>query len=416
MDIHVRIRLVIRHVIEHAINTEGGTIRDAKSQANEPAGAVIIDVPHLGIVRTIELVTGAGRAGADDELALSSHQVAKREVVVQTKCECMGVDVFRLSTQAADDAIRITVVWRVVAVAFDLEAGIGKKYTDAPAIAKTILGYRAGTAGVLIEPCPLGKAANFDGAGKRRIEIIPPYDRGPERAAARRRPATEHRAEIRRELNSSLSANVEIARLREIIEQRVKPDRETAESKIESRGSLNTKIVRARSRSIGKPDVLQNTTGTDVERGHVAKREVVHETRRDRRVLLFRRAFSASDRCVHPVSFEIQLRRDESANAPTITESVKLEVVFAALIVEIRVLPEAAYQQRSWRLCCRRSAEEQGRHRTDGQTSSQHKVIPLKRWNFFPAVTAVARYIVKRTHCLVSAQHSLGHPSHFRKT
>src|SRR5687768_14943912 len=103
MDIHVRIRLVIRHVIEHAINTEGGTIRDAKSQANEPAGAVIIAVPHLGIVRTLELVTGAGRASADDELALSSHQVAKREVVVQTKCECMGVDVFRLSTQRSEE-------------------------------------------------------------------------------------------------------------------------------------------------------------------------------------------------------------------------------------------------------------------------------------------------------------------------
>ncbi|MDQ3081546.1 MAG: hypothetical protein M3R07_04955, partial [Gemmatimonadota bacterium] len=49
-------------------------------------------------------------------------------------------------------------------------------------------------------------------------------------------------------------------------------------------------------------------------------------------------------------------------------------------VIELRVLAKTAQQQRTRLLCCGRSAEEQGRHRSDGQTSSQHKKYLFEWW------------------------------------
>jgi hypothetical protein len=81
-----------------------------------------------------------------------------------------------------------------------------------------------------------------------------------------------------------------------------------------------------------------------VERGCVTARKAPQQSRCDRRVLLFWCTLKGGYRRGHAVGFEVQLRRDVGTNAPSPPEPVELEVVLSALIVEVCVLPEAAYQ------------------------------------------------------------------------
>jgi hypothetical protein len=266
VDVEVGIRLVVRHVIDYSVHSQSYAIRDADTQTSESARAIVVRVSSFRVVRAFEAIVGAHGTTADDELALASHEVAERKVVVQTQGECGSFDLFSLRAQAADHIVRIAVLWRVITVTFDLEAGIGKKYTDAAAVTETILRNRTGASGILVEPGPLRKAADFDGPGEWRIEIIPPHDRSPQRAATHGRPAaTEHGADIGRELQACLNADVEVARLREVIEQRIEAQGEPAEPQIDAGQSLDTIVIRACDRRIREADVLENTAGADVE-------------------------------------------------------------------------------------------------------------------------------------------------------
>jgi len=102
VNVHVRAACVIRHVVEHAVETQRGTIGNAETNARESAGTVVIVVAEIAITSGLELVAGASSAGADDELALAAaDEFSDREVVVQASRERVSVDIRRLTDSAA---------------------------------------------------------------------------------------------------------------------------------------------------------------------------------------------------------------------------------------------------------------------------------------------------------------------------
>src|SRR4029079_18903954 len=116
VNVHVGIWVVIRHVIEHAVDANCRTVRDAEANACERAAAVVVRVTEVIIGVARELIAGASRTGADDELALAAtNEVPDREIVVQTQRECVGVDISDARCRCELIALR-----RVVAVAFEL--------------------------------------------------------------------------------------------------------------------------------------------------------------------------------------------------------------------------------------------------------------------------------------------------------
>jgi hypothetical protein len=58
------------------------------------------------------------------------------------------------------------------------------------------------------------------------------------------------------------------------------------------------------------------------------------------------------------VGLEVPVRRDESAYASAVAPGISKTGVQVPLAIEMRPRAEPAYQQRTGRLCCRRSAEE----------------------------------------------------------
>src|SRR4051812_25321775 len=246
VNVHVRVGLVIRHAIEDAVKPQRGAVGDAKTNAGQSTPTVVIGVAgDVGDV-VLETVARARSTRADDELALPVQQ-PEREVVVQTQCECMGVDV-------ADRRIRrrkLVGLWRVVAITFELPPGIGQEDTDATAVTKAVFGNgRAFDTGVVIEECPLREAAELHRSGQRRIELIPPHVRRKHHWSRGRR-AAEEIAQIRRKLESGLSAEIKLATFGwKVIHQPVDTERDTTEAEVESGQSVDAELIRPRS-SIG---------------------------------------------------------------------------------------------------------------------------------------------------------------------
>jgi hypothetical protein len=186
MNVQIRVGLVVRHIVDDAVETERNSICHAEAQSSESADTVPIGVVVFQNTRATVPVAGTDSAQPDEELALTAHQVAQPEVVVQAESQCVGVDVLG----AADgEWLLVIVVRRVVAVAFELEGGIGKKHAEATTESKAILRHRSGPAGVLVEPGILAEAPDLDGSWTRRIHVIPPGDRSPHVA---RSVAAEH--------------------------------------------------------------------------------------------------------------------------------------------------------------------------------------------------------------------------------
>src|SRR3954464_3172018 len=73
VDVHVRARLVIRHVVEHAVEAQSRAIGDCQTHTSQSADTKVVRVAVLGWNgAALELVAGARATAAEDELALSS--------------------------------------------------------------------------------------------------------------------------------------------------------------------------------------------------------------------------------------------------------------------------------------------------------------------------------------------------------
>jgi len=95
VEVEICAWLVIRHVVDHTVDTKRGAIGDAETNASKATRAKVVAVAVRGRA-SLELVAGPRSAGADDKLALAaSDEVADREVVVQARGERMRVDVRR---------------------------------------------------------------------------------------------------------------------------------------------------------------------------------------------------------------------------------------------------------------------------------------------------------------------------------
>src|SRR5256714_4348934 len=196
VDVHVRIFLMVRHVVEHTIETERRTVGDTETKSRQSTYAVVVGVAEVVVRRVLELVAGTSSTDTDDELALPAHHVSEREVVVQPRCKCVRIDL-------RDGAIRsqIVVLRRIVSVAFELPAGIRQENAEAPTITEAVLGDSdVIDTRVAVEERPLREAAEFNGSGKRRIEPIPPGVGRPPRRGVSHRSAPQHRAQVGREL------------------------------------------------------------------------------------------------------------------------------------------------------------------------------------------------------------------------
>src|SRR5689334_5735336 len=217
VDVHVGAALVIRHVIEHAVETKRGTIRNAKTETREGTAAVVVVVAQILITSALELVTGARGTRTDDELALPARQEAEWEVVVQTQCKGVRVD-------RCDAVVRsnVVVLRRIVPVAFDLPLRIGEEHADTSTVAKSILGNcDVIDTRVIVEERPLHEAAELDGSRKRSIHLVPPLVRGPH-YGIRRSATAEQVAQIWRKLKTRLGAEIKLAAIgREIIQQTI---------------------------------------------------------------------------------------------------------------------------------------------------------------------------------------------------
>ena len=203
MNVHVRAGLVIRHVIEHAVETQRSAVRDGETKSGESAGTEVIGIAVVGGKGpALELVAGTRSTGADDELALPAEQT-EWEVVIQARCERMRVDVCWPA-----DTGEFIVLRGVIPIAFDFPPRIGEEHAESASVTKAVLRYRASfDAGILIEPGPLPESAEFHRSGKWRVEIIPPHV-GRIHDGIRGRATTEEIAEIRRKLKTSLRAEI----------------------------------------------------------------------------------------------------------------------------------------------------------------------------------------------------------------
>src|SRR5258706_3441950 len=95
VEVEIRAWAVIRHVVNHTVDTKCGAIGDAETNAGEATRTEVVGVA-IGLRAAFELVAGASSARADDELALAApDEVADREVVVQARGERMRVDIRR---------------------------------------------------------------------------------------------------------------------------------------------------------------------------------------------------------------------------------------------------------------------------------------------------------------------------------
>src|ERR1700686_3250219 len=80
VEVEIRAWLVIRHVVDHAVHTKRGTIRDAETNSGETSRTKVVGVAVTR--RALKLVTRASSAGAEDELALpAADEVADRKIV-----------------------------------------------------------------------------------------------------------------------------------------------------------------------------------------------------------------------------------------------------------------------------------------------------------------------------------------------
>src|SRR4051812_13242266 len=174
MNVHVRIGVVVGHVVEHTVYAQSGAVSDTEADTREGASTIVVGIAKVIGAAVLESIAGASRTGADDELALPAQQ-SEREVVVQAHRERVGID-----TGDAVVGRDVVVLRRIVAVAFELPPRIGKEHTDATAVTESILcdGDTFG-AGVIVEERPLNETAEFDGTGERSIKLIPPGVRRP---------------------------------------------------------------------------------------------------------------------------------------------------------------------------------------------------------------------------------------------
>src|SRR4051812_4465357 len=150
MNVHVRVGIVIRHVVEDAVKPQRGAIGDAKTNARQGADAEVVLIAKVVVGVALEAIAGARATRAEDELALPVHET-EREVVIQAHCE-------RVSVNSGNTAVRrdVVVFRRVVAVTFKLPTRIGEKHADTSTVADTILGYRdVFDSGVVVKERPL---------------------------------------------------------------------------------------------------------------------------------------------------------------------------------------------------------------------------------------------------------------------
>ena len=364
MEVEIRAWLVVRHVVNDTIKAERRAIGDREAETSEAAGAEIIGVA-VRRRATLELVARANSTGAEDELALPAHQ-SDREVVVQACSESRRIDIGRPRRCAANGAIGLR---RIVAITFELPAWIAEKNTESSAVADSVLRNRARATGVIVETAPLSEAAELNRAGEWGIQIVPPHVRRPHHRVTRCA-ATHQVAQIRRQLETSLRAEIELTAIGgQIIHESVNSERDTAEAEVESGQSVDAIIVGPGASVSPAAEVLENSARSNVEGREVRDREAIHQARRERARLhiagnsVARRAEEAVADLrprgrVRPVSLEVPVGRDESANPSAVTPGLSETGIQVPLAIEVRPRAEPSYQQRTGRLCCRRSAEE----------------------------------------------------------
>src|SRR5256714_7791710 len=363
MNVHVRAAFVIRHVIEHAIETQCGAVGDAETDTSKSARTVVVLVTDIVISGILELVACTSATRSDDELALPVHKAEQGEIVVETRCERVRIDLGN-AVVGRD----IVVLRRIVAIAFDFPPRIREEHSESSTVAESVLGNRNVLAsGVAIEERPLRESAQFDGSRKWSIHLIPPNVRGPHhRICSCSTP--EKVAQVGRELQTRLGAEVKLAGVRrEVVQQAINTQRYAAEAEVEPRETVRAERVGRSAQVLVAAEVLQRGTSTDVNRRQIAEWAAVHKTRGDgarlhvsawnANTLVIRDGRSLS-RCVLAISLDVPVRRDERANAATIANGVSETRVHTPVAIEVRPLDEASYQQRTGRLCCRRSAEE----------------------------------------------------------
>jgi hypothetical protein len=106
MNVHIRVGLVVRHVVNNTVNTQRGAVGDAKTNAGQPAHTKVIGVAVVWRNGpALKLVAGARSTGTDDELTLTTEE-PEREVVVQARRERMRVYVRRTDTACEFVALR----------------------------------------------------------------------------------------------------------------------------------------------------------------------------------------------------------------------------------------------------------------------------------------------------------------------
>ena len=363
VEVEIRAWLVIRHVINNAVDTKRGTIGDSETNAGKAGRAKVVGV----VVTRLELVAGASSTGADDELALAaSDEVADREIVVKPCGERVRVDVRRPTGKAANGAIDLR---RIVAITFNLPARITEEDAQASAVADSVLWNGVSQAGVVVEVGSLDEAAGFNGSRKRRDELIPPHVGRPHDRITRCA-AAEKIVDVRRELQTSLRAEIELPALRwQVVDESVNAECDAAKAEIESDQSVGAELIGSRASIGASAEVLENSASSNMDRRQIAEREAVNETGCEgasfyvpancvRARTQEARGTRGLRRRIRTVSLEIPVRRDESAHASTVTPGTSETGVQVPLAIEVRPRAEPAYQQRTGRLCCRRSAEE----------------------------------------------------------
>src|SRR6266566_2303692 len=353
VEVEVRAWLVIRHVVNDTVDAKCRAIRDAETNAGESAHAKVVAVTvRRRIGAALELVTGASSAGADDKLALAaSDKVADREVVVQAGGERMRVDVRRASRDRS--AVRLR---RIVAIAFDFPARIAEEDAKASAIADSVLGNRVGDSGVVVEVAPLNEAAEFNGSGKRRDELIPPNVGRPHDRIASCATA-EKIVDVRRKLQPGLGAEIELPAVgRQVVDESVNAERNAAQAEIESDESVGAKLINSATSVGASAKVLESSASSNVDRWEIPEWEAVHETSSERarlhisRHCIGGRAQEARSSLglggrVPAVSFDVPVRRDESTNTSTVTPGISEAGVKIPFAIEVRPRAETPYQQ-----------------------------------------------------------------------
>src|SRR5205085_10648500 len=118
---------------------------------------------------------------------------------------------------------------------------------------------------------------------------------------------------------------------------------------------------------IRSAEVLERATRADVNRRHVAEGETVHQAGSERARLHVAPKSAGSQeasaalrlrRRVPTISLDVPIRRNERTNSTTVSPRITEAGVQIPFAIVVRPRAEPSYQQRTGRLCRRRSAEE----------------------------------------------------------